>query len=67
MATRYERCPTVFLSTIALAALVIYWLCVLTLGQAQILALRFGNQTQKLRTMALPETNVITVPGKKFT
>lgn len=26
VATRYDRCPKVFLSTIALAALVIYWL-----------------------------------------
>ncbi|PTM93631.1 hypothetical protein C8N32_109139 [Rhodovulum imhoffii] len=26
MATRYDRCPKVFLSAIALAALVIYWL-----------------------------------------
>ena len=25
-ATRYDRCPKVFLSAIALAALVIYWL-----------------------------------------
>jgi hypothetical protein len=29
--TRYDRCPKVFLSAIALAALVIYWLWVLTL------------------------------------
>ena len=29
VATRYDRCPKVFLS--ALAALVIYWICVLTL------------------------------------
>jgi transposase len=26
VATRYDRCPKVFLSSIALAALVIYWL-----------------------------------------
>jgi len=32
VATRYDRCPRVFLSAIALAALVIYSLCVLTLG-----------------------------------
>ena len=31
VATRYDRCPQVFLSAIALAALVIYWLGVLTL------------------------------------
>jgi hypothetical protein len=31
VATRYDRCPKVFLSAIALAALVIYWLCVLSL------------------------------------
>ncbi len=31
VATRYDRCPKVFLSAIALAALVIYWLRVLTL------------------------------------
>ena len=30
--TGYDRCPKVFLSAIALAALVIYWLCVLSLG-----------------------------------
>ena len=29
--TRYDRCPTVFLSAIALAATVIFWLWVLTL------------------------------------
>ncbi|MCI5108956.1 MAG: IS5/IS1182 family transposase, partial [Marivita sp.] len=26
VATRYDRCPKVFLSAIALAAIVIYWL-----------------------------------------
>ncbi|WOI35269.1 IS5 family transposase [Tritonibacter scottomollicae] len=31
-ATRYDRCPKVFLSAIALAATVIFWLCVLTLS-----------------------------------
>ena len=31
VATRYDRCPKVFLSAIALAALVIYWLGILTL------------------------------------
>ena len=30
--TRYDRCPKVFLSAIALAARVIYCLCILTLG-----------------------------------
>ncbi len=30
VATRYEWCPQVFLSAIALDALVIYWLCILT-------------------------------------
>jgi len=34
VATRYDRCPKVFLSAIALAALVIYWLWVLRLGLA---------------------------------
>ena len=33
VATHYDRCPKVFLSAIALAALVIYWLCVLTLDR----------------------------------
>ncbi|GAA6160582.1 hypothetical protein NBRC116589_27560 [Ruegeria sp. HU-ET01832] len=33
VATRYDRCPKVFLSAIALAALVIYWQGVLTLGR----------------------------------
>lgn len=32
VATRYDRCPKVFLSAIALAATVIYWLCILNLG-----------------------------------
>lgn len=31
VATRYDRCPKAFLSAIALAALVIYWLWALTL------------------------------------
>lgn len=35
VATRYDRCPKVFLSAIALAALVIYWLWVLTLMPVQ--------------------------------
>lgn len=32
IATRYHRCPIVFLSACALAATVIYWLCVLSLA-----------------------------------
>jgi len=32
-ATRYDRCPKVFLSACALAAVVMFWLWVLTLGQ----------------------------------
>jgi len=32
ISTRYDRSPTVFLSAIALAAAVIFWLCVLTLA-----------------------------------
>ena len=32
VAMRYDRCPKVFLSAIALAATVIYWLWVLSLG-----------------------------------
>jgi len=31
-ATRYDRCPKIFLSAIAIAAIVIYWLWVLTLA-----------------------------------
>ncbi|MEH6647103.1 2Fe-2S iron-sulfur cluster-binding protein, partial [Sulfitobacter sp.] len=34
VATRYDRCPKVFLSAIALAATVIFWLCVLSLASA---------------------------------
>jgi hypothetical protein len=34
VATRYDRCPKVFLSAIALAATVIHWLGVLTLAYA---------------------------------
>ncbi|PUB11833.1 DDE family transposase [Yoonia sediminilitoris] len=33
VSTRYDRCPIVFLSAIALAATVIFWLCRLTPGQ----------------------------------
>ena len=33
VATRYDRCPKVFLSAIALAATVIYWLGVLSQGE----------------------------------
>ena len=33
VATRYDRCPKVFLSAISLASLVIYWLCILTLDR----------------------------------
>lgn len=32
VATRYDRCPTAFLSAIALAATILFWLCVLSLG-----------------------------------
>jgi transposase len=32
VATRYDRCPTVFLSAVALAATVLFWLWVLTLA-----------------------------------
>ena len=35
IATRYDRCPILFLCACALAATVIYWLLVLTIGQAQ--------------------------------
>ncbi len=33
IATRYDRCPELFLSAIALAATVLLWLCVLSLGK----------------------------------
>lgn len=36
VATRYDRCPNVFLSAIALAATVLFWLLVLSLSQAPI-------------------------------
>ena len=50
VATRYDHCPKVFLSVIALAALVIYWLCILALNgppfsQGKILP--FAGQTYK--------------------
>jgi transposase len=32
VATRYDRCPTIFLSAVALAATVLFWLRVLTLA-----------------------------------
>ena len=35
VATRYDRCPTVFLSAVALAATVLFWLCVLTLSYSR--------------------------------
>ena len=31
VATRHDRCPNVFLSACALAAIVMFWLCILTL------------------------------------
>jgi transposase len=31
VATRYDRCPTVFLSAVALAATALFWLWILTL------------------------------------
>ncbi|AHD07948.1 Transposase [Phaeobacter gallaeciensis] len=37
VATRYDRCPKVFLSAIALTATVIYWLLILTLVMIPIL------------------------------
>ena len=39
VATRYDKCPTVFLSVVALAATVL-WLCVLSLGACFCLAVR---------------------------
>lgn len=44
METGYDRCPKAFLSAIALAAPVIYWLCVLTL---------WLHSSQRLRTFPL--------------
>ena len=35
VATRYDRCPRAYFSAIALAATVIYWLCVLSLAIRQ--------------------------------
>jgi hypothetical protein len=40
VATRYDRCPEVFLSAIALAATVMLWLCVLILGVSHPIELR---------------------------
>ncbi len=34
VAIRYDRCPGAFLSVITLAAIVLFWLCVLNLGAA---------------------------------
>ena len=45
VATRYDRCPKVFLSAIALAALVIYWLGVLNLGRGNHAAFSLTGQT----------------------
>ena len=44
VATGYDRCPKVFLSAIALAAIVIYWLCVLSLN-TQIGKIQFERVT----------------------
>ena len=33
VATRYDRCPKVFMSSIAIAATVLFWLCVLSLAK----------------------------------
>jgi hypothetical protein len=38
IATRYDRSPTVFLSAIALAATVIFWLWVLSLEHTRIIS-----------------------------
>ena len=40
VATRYDRCPKVFLSAIALAAIVLFWLLVLSLSTATSIAVR---------------------------
>jgi hypothetical protein len=45
VATRYDRCPTVFFSAIALAAIIIFWLgsTFLTLGKGGSLAAHCGR------------------------
>ena len=48
VATRYDRCPKVFLSAIALAALVIYWLWILTLSPRRFFAPVPQNATARL-------------------
>ena len=52
VATRYDRSPTVFLSAIALAATVIFWLCVLTLGLLKEFAPRRQAEYQGAASMA---------------
>jgi transposase len=55
VATQYDQCHKVFLSAIALAATVIFWLWVLNLGQA----------TQPAYFNAIPASNVILGAGSE--
>jgi len=53
VATRYDRCPKVFMSAIALAATVLFWLCVLSLRSPTALDWHGGHPsliTQSVRT-----------------
>ena len=54
VATRYDRCPKVFLSAIALAATVIFWLLGLSLGG---LIKAFGIKPRSLFRCLSPRSN----------
>ena len=59
VATRYDRCPKVFLSAIALAALVIYWPRVLTLGDPK--NRDRMNFTRKVETLKVQKIFIISL------
>jgi len=48
VATRYDRCPKVFMSAIALAATVLFWLCVLSLGTYQLIISVNGTKPRSI-------------------
>jgi len=56
VATRYDRCPKVFLLAIALAALVIYWLCVPTQAEHGVVAPQSAIQVKRLADAVTDET-----------
>ena len=54
VATRYDRCPKGFLSAITLAALVIYWLLVLTLRTSRSSLFAFLDSQKRFALIGCP-------------